>query len=556
MNLKAVLAGALLALVPSLVLAQGLPSPNQGYFGPTSGSPAAPTFRFIAPSDIDAAFGSTRGGILERGATGWGIVAPGTSGLPWVSNGTGADPGYQALTAAGIAAATITSTQIASGTITGGNIASATVTGSNIASNTVANSNLANMAANSIKGNNTGSPAAPIDLTGSQAFSLLQYTAPGTGGTAVSQQNYNQRVLWANDYGAVCDGSTNDATAFQNLINEAQTLGVPARFIGTCKINSALSLTAAIDFGGVNLASSILKVAASTNGIGINTTSPVALHDMQLLWAASETSAAGILTTLSSSENTDSRIWNVQINGAFNGIAMTRASRYVIRDNLIFLVPSGGTGIVLNNVNNCDDGDSHVYHNWISTAGSGVNAVLYQGTGGLHFNDNKINANSGSWSGSAFQLTLPSGCNTSDLFITGNSFEGLSTGSAGIGMQRASTTGTFQSVVIANNQFAVAPLACVSVPTDATGVWLSNVTVVGNACVLANSASAVAFNFDTTNGLYIAGNTVISANAGTKLTTIGATGFSSTSCVVGPNIKASGTFAASGLGSCTSITPN
>lgn len=48
---------------------------------------------------VDAAFGSTRGSILERGSGGWTTVTPGTSGLPYVSNGTGADPGYQALTA-------------------------------------------------------------------------------------------------------------------------------------------------------------------------------------------------------------------------------------------------------------------------------------------------------------------------------------------------------------------------------------------------------------------------------------------------------------------------
>jgi hypothetical protein len=131
---------ALLAFAPALASAQGLPSANQVYAGPTSGSPSAPSFRALVPADVPASgtldvIGSTRGSILERGASGWQIVTPGASGLPFVSNGAAADPGYQLLT------------------------------GSGIASNTVANSNLTNKAANSVLCNNTSSPAAPTDCT-------------------------------------------------------------------------------------------------------------------------------------------------------------------------------------------------------------------------------------------------------------------------------------------------------------------------------------------------------------------------------------------------------
>jgi hypothetical protein len=146
MTLRAPLRSALcfiaaLALAPGFACAQGLPSANQVYAGPTSGPPSAPSFRALVPADVPIgstldSIGSTRGSILERGASTWGIVTPGTSGLPWVSNGTGADPGYQALTGGGIA------------------------------SGTVANSNLVNMAAGTVKCEpGAGGTGAPQDCS-------------------------------------------------------------------------------------------------------------------------------------------------------------------------------------------------------------------------------------------------------------------------------------------------------------------------------------------------------------------------------------------------------
>jgi hypothetical protein len=54
----------------------------------------------VSSSSLDTAFGSTRGGILERGAGGWTNLAPGASGYVLTSNGVGADPSYQAPAAA------------------------------------------------------------------------------------------------------------------------------------------------------------------------------------------------------------------------------------------------------------------------------------------------------------------------------------------------------------------------------------------------------------------------------------------------------------------------
>jgi hypothetical protein len=76
--------------------------------------------------------------------------------------------------------------------LAGSSIATNTVTGSNLVTNTVANTNLAQMAADTIKGNNTGSTANASDLTQTQltaminvfTSSLLGAVPASGGGTA------------------------------------------------------------------------------------------------------------------------------------------------------------------------------------------------------------------------------------------------------------------------------------------------------------------------------------------------------------------------------------
>lgn len=83
----------------------------------------------------------------------------------------------------------------------------------------VTNSKLANMAANTIKGNNTGSPAAPIDLTTAQVVNMLDVFNNATKGVAPASGGGTSAFLRADatwavppGTGGVADGDKGDIT--------------------------------------------------------------------------------------------------------------------------------------------------------------------------------------------------------------------------------------------------------------------------------------------------------------------------------------------------------
>jgi hypothetical protein len=126
--------------------------------------------------------------------------------------------------------------------------------------------------------------------------------------------------------------------------------------------------------------------------------------------------------------------------------------------------------------------------------------------------------------------------------------------SAFIGVNYLGTTGSLSNVIVANNQIG-GPMFCVLHPTDANGAWTNGITVTGNICQLNATASGVAVNIDSAQGVVVTNNNFISGVASDVPTQIGTGAASATGCVVGPNVRI-GTWATSSFSPCTSITPN
>ena len=376
----------------------------------------------------------------------------------------------------------------------------------------------------------------------------ITYTPPGTGGVATTVQSRLNRTIYANDYGAVCNGSTDDSTAFQNAINEAQTLGVPLRWIGSCSIGTGLQITEALDFGGtgghfdnqVGIFSQLISGTNNMTVININTTTAVNLHDFEIL-AGSATGVTGINLTAPTFVNTGSIFRNVTLTGGLATCFNTGAAANWTIDAALFngcLVNS----IVVQDTFAVDSGDGTIVNSTFS--GTPTTAHIdYLSAGGLRINNDKINGATPV----AILLNLVSGATTADLFLVGNSIEGANNS---VIMQRQGT-GSFANVIISSNEMSSAGTGggCVVVPSDTA--WLSLVVISNNVCVGTATGSNAAFNFNTpVSGLNITNNSVLGQGS-TNFAIITGTQ-TATDCTVGMITKR-GTFNASVVSSCTVV---
>ncbi len=219
----------------------------------------------------------------------------------------------------------------------------------------------------------------------------------------------------------------------------------------------------------------IKSFLTSSPAISIETDDPVSISDLTLYNgypASSAGTGAGIAVNgrygtrcspngdplVQCTLNSQSKLYNIQVNGFFIGIDIRDAAVWTVSNCVI--QGSTGYGIYVHGTTLWDAGDSSISGCFIT--GYGTNTYLsgivtagvrQESHGGIRFYGNKVMA-----AQVGYDLQMAPGAGTGNLAITGNSMEGFSSTSPGplairLGMMDPNSGGGFTDVMLSGNEF-------------------------------------------------------------------------------------------------------
>lgn len=272
---------------------------------------------------------------------------------------------------------------------------------------------------------------------------------------------------------AACNGVTDDTTALQTALTgmTSGTLYFPGCFARTTAV---LTASANINFVGDNAHTSGLKPDTAASGILFTGSNPPLLEHFGVVYGSGGAAGTfGIKMQSTGSQIIYPVLDDVFVFGAYNCLELLTVE--LARIDGFNGQCIGSDGIRIANNFAPDAGDSTVVNSSIFGVKGTTNTLIVQ-EGGVRFTNSKIN---GATIGVLVQV--PSGVNTSDVFIEGNSIEGIS--SVPVYFQRAGATGSLGHVVIDGNELGGGTFG-VFAPVDVNGAWLSDIDISHNRIIL------------------------------------------------------------------------
>lgn len=320
---------------------------------------------------------------------------------------------------------------------------------------------------------------------------------------SVTPTNYTYPAGNALRYGADPTGGADSTAALNNCHATLYLCYYPT---GLYKISSGITVPGGgIKGDGTNKTIIITTDTASANLYTFTGNVPVMISDVQVQLSTTKTGGYAFVFQPAAGENANSRIRNISTIG-INAINFVAASQWVLADST--LLNCVNDCVTINNTNNADSGDSAVYGNVFNNSTStSANAIRQIASGGLKITGNKFNNG-----GVGYFLDYGTIGSTSDLLVTGNSFENAHF--SAIQFQRTTGTQVFANIVITGNQFYVHSSTGSSSAIFAGGSssFLFRFIASGNnVFVQDNTAAAAAFSLDRITNLSIVGNTITGA---------------------------------------------
>ena len=282
------------------------------------------------------------------------------------------------------------------------------------------------------------------------------------------------------DFGAVADGKTDDAPAFQAMFSQAISGGTHRCYAPSAKyrLASPLQITGSLHFYG-DFSTTTLQPDVGIDGLDINTQGPVKLSDFVISYATPATAGTQAISVVLANTggttiygNSMSVFRDIQIFNASVGVHLANAAYFVIDRVDSYFHTSAA--FICENKNWPDAGDGVISNCLMLGANlQGPTGIKWTGGGAISILNNKIATHQ-----YGILVNLQAGANTRQMQIGWNSIDGCS-GAAVAFWPAGAVPNPFGGVIIANNIFNLAHIGIVAGLPPA-GKWINTMIDIGN----------------------------------------------------------------------------